>query len=75
MSLKIALENVYQKKLQRGVFDFIEQLVNFMFKNLNKEQTVFLPYKKYECAIFKENRRKSVEPELRVHASDKSKEF
>ena len=53
MSLKIALENVYQKKLQRGVFDFIEQLVNFMFKNLNKEQTVFLPYKKYECAIFK----------------------
>ena len=53
MSSKIALENVYEKKLQRGFFDFIEQLVNFMFKNLKKEQTVFLPYKKYECAIFK----------------------
>ena len=24
-------------------FDFIEQLVNFMLKNLKKEQTVFLP--------------------------------
>ena len=32
MSLKIALENVYEKKLQRGFFDFNEQLVNFMLK-------------------------------------------
>ena len=33
MSLKIALENVYEKKLQPGFFDFNEQLVNFMLKN------------------------------------------
>ena len=46
MSLKIALKNVYEKKLQRGFFDIIEQLVNFMLKNLNNELTVSLPYKK-----------------------------
>ena len=49
----IALENVYEKKIQRGFFDFNEQLVNFMLKNLNNEQTVLLPYKKYECKSFK----------------------
>ena len=75
MSLKIALKNVYEEKLQRGSLDFIEQLVNFMLKNLNNELTVFLPYKKYECEIFKENRRKSLQPELREHASYKSKAF
>ena len=58
MSLKIALKNVYEKKLQRGFSDFIEQLLNFMLKNLNNELTVFLPYKKYECGIFKKKQAK-----------------
>ena len=75
MSLTIALKNVSEEKLQRGSFDFIEQLVNFMLKNLNNELTVFLPYKKYESEIFKENRRKSLEPELLEHASYKSEAF
>ena len=54
----IALENVYEKKLQRGFFDFIEQLVNFMLKNLKNGLTVFLPYKKYECEIFNKTGKK-----------------
>ena len=74
-----ALENVYEKKISARFFqlDFIEQLVNLMLKNLNIEQTVFLPYKRYEGKRFLKNRPKSVELELRVrvHASDKSNPF